>query len=441
MKPGLLPKILAPILILIGAVAIAGALIRNKPQAQRTADVAPGALVDVAHALPGEHRLDVHAQGTVQAAREVTVQPQVTGRIVEVAPDLVPGGFFKAGEMLYRIDPDDYQLAVATQNAALEEAQARLALEHGRQRVAQREWELFEGENESAKQDASLALREPQLRQAQAAIETARARLEQAKLDLERTTVVAPFNSFVRSESVELGQTVGPQSQSVRLVGTDTFWVQASVEADTIGYVDVPGVNASSGSEATIRFDAGGREVERDGRVVRLLGDLDPAGRMARLLIEVRDPLGFTWRERGGAVRQLTPLLLDSYVEVSIVGNHSEELLEVPRSWLRDGDRVWVVDDGKLAVRELDVAWRQQDTVLVSGGLSVRDPIVTSALGTPVEGMQLRIAEPANAITSLPGSELPGSERRSVVVGEQRAAPIPDDGTEEGAGSAEGGTP
>jgi RND family efflux transporter MFP subunit len=392
MKSSHLPKVIAPLLVLIAAVAIAGVMIRNKPEAQRSPDANPGVLVEVAQAIPDLHRLDVHAQGSVQAAREVVVQPQVGGRVVEVSPSLVPGGRLRAGEMLYRIESADYELTILSQEAALAEAEARLALEAGRRRVAEREWELFADEID-ADQDPALALREPQLRQARAAIESAKARLAQAQLDLERTTVKAPFNCFVRSESIELGQTVGTQSQTAQLVGTDAFWVQASVEADQLRYVDVPGVNAAQGSAVTIRFDAGGRETARDGRVVRLLGDLDPVGRLARVLIEVRDPLGLARAERGGAASQATPLLIDSYVDVTIVGNRSEELFEIPRSWLRGGDQVWVAAVGHLDVRELEIAWRREDSVLASGGVALGESIIVSALATPVAGMKLRVVE------------------------------------------------
>lgn len=379
-----------PLLVLVAAVAIAGGLIKTSPEAKRNSATQTGFLVEVTTLNPAPHRLDVTAKGTVQAAQEVTVQPQVSGRIVEASEQLIPGGLFRAGQVLFNIEPDDFRLAVAAQRAALAEAEARLALEEGRRRVAEREWELFQEELEPD-QDSALARREPQLRQAMAAVETAKARLAQAELQLERTEVKAPWNAFVRSETVEVGQTVSSQSQTVRLVGTDVFWVQAAVPADRITYIDIPGVNAVEGSLAKIRYDAGGQEVERDGRVLRLLGDLDPAGRMARLLIAVRDPLGQALRATGDTTEP--PLLLDSYVDVLIEGNRTEMLTEIPRAWLRENDQAWVYDDGQLSFRDLEIVWRLEDSVLVRGSLEAGDPIITSAMATPIEGMQLRLAD------------------------------------------------
>lgn len=385
-------RVLAPIAVIAGAVVVAGVLVALRPEPERSAPENPGVLVSIDHAQRSLHRLDVVAQGTVMPASEIAVQPQVSGRVLRVSERLVPGGLFRAGDLLYEIDPADYRLAVDTARAAVAEAEARLELERGRRRVAEREWELFQDEMKAA-DDPSLALREPQLRQAQAALDTAKARLAQSELDLERTQVRAPFHALVLDESVDPGQSVGPQSQTVQLVGTDAFWVRAAVETDRLPYVDVPGFNARRGSEVTVRMNAGGRTVERQGRVERLLGDLDTAGRMARVLVEVPDPLGLADSARGGRsaeAAQGLPLLLQSWVEVSIAGNREESLLEVPRSWLREGDRLWVDEGGRLAVRELEIAWRREDSVLVASGLQEGDAVITSALAAPVPGMAVR---------------------------------------------------
>ncbi|HUP22091.1 MAG TPA: efflux RND transporter periplasmic adaptor subunit [Thermoanaerobaculia bacterium] len=392
MRPKLF-QVLAPVAVLAGAVVVAGVLVAIRPDTERSAPADPGVLVAVDHAKQLLHRLDVVAQGTVLPASEIVVQPQVSGKVVQVHPRLAPGGLFRAGDLLYQIDPADYELAVDTARAAVSEAQARIELEQGRRRVAEREWELFRSDVEGAEQDPSLALREPQLRQAQAALDSAQARLAQTELDLERTKVRAPFHALVLAESVDPGQTVGPQSQTVQLVGTDAFWVRAAVETDRLTYVDVPGFNARTGSPVRVRLASSGQHVERVGRVERLLGDLDPAGRMARVLIEVPDPFGLAepgGRGLAGESTQSLPLLLQSWVEVVIAGNREEQLLEVPRSWLREGDTLWIEKDGSLEVREIEIAWRREDSVLVAGGLEESDAVITSALATPVPGMRLR---------------------------------------------------
>ena len=79
-----------------------------------------------------------------------------------------------------------------------------------------------------------------------------------------------------------MGSQAMPQSDLGTLVGTDAYWVKVSIPVDRLQWVSVPG------SPATIISNGG---TARKGRVIKLLGDLEEKGRMARLLVEVRDPL------------------------------------------------------------------------------------------------------------------------------------------------------
>ncbi|MFW5968268.1 MAG: efflux RND transporter periplasmic adaptor subunit, partial [Persicimonas sp.] len=377
-----------PVLIVAGALVAAALLIVTEEDVDRAEPTAEGLLVETQRVDEGTHRLDVDAAGEITAAREVNVEPQVSGRVVEVNDRLTPGGILEEGELLFRIDPSDYRLAVEEQRTAVEEAKAALRSELGRQEIARREWELFEDELEGEtgddvgggpdedETDPSLALREPQLRSAQVAVEAAQARLERARLDLERTTIEAPFDAFVESESVEVGQTVGPQAQVAHLVGTETFWVRISVPVDDLPYIDVPGVNAETGSTVRVLQDVDGDTVERRGRIVRLLGDLEEAGRMAQVLAAIDDPFSLDDIEEDERTTRGVPLLLNAYVDVQIRGPRVDELIEVPREALDEGDRVRLFEDGRLAVRPVDIAWRREDSVLVESGLEQGERVV-----------------------------------------------------------------
>jgi hypothetical protein len=168
------------------------------------------------------------------------------------------------------------------------------------------------------------------------------------------------------------------------LVGTDTIWINTSVPIDRLGAIDAPG------ARAIVRQDVGTGFVERQGRVVRLLGDLDPVARMARVLVEVEDPFD---RNKEDAPPGRPPLLVGAYVEVIIEGNGNRELIAVPRRAVHDGSKVYVVsNDGTLDIRPVDIAWRTLETVLVEGGLDAGDKIITSAIAAPIEGMKLRVA-------------------------------------------------
>lgn len=377
-----LSRLFLPLAVLAAFVVIAAVVVRTAPEPEPEPREELGALVEVAAVERGLHRIDVEAQGTVIPARQVTVQPQVSGRVEWVSDRLVPGGTFGQGQHLFRIERADYELAVETARSALSEAEAQLALERGRGRVAEREWELFRDELDDEQREAALALREPQLRAAEAAVAAARARLARAELDLERTVVASPWDSLVLSESIEVGQTVGPQTLAATLVGTDTFWVRAAVPTERLSAISIPGVGgAAPPSASAAEIGAQGGDAVVEGRVVRLLGDVDPAGRMARVLIEVPSPLTSEGSQR---------LLLNSFVDLTIEGESERALFALPRDWLQDGREVWLFDDGRLEVRSVDVVWRGEETVYVDQGLEDGDQVVTSRIATPVPGMKLR---------------------------------------------------
>ena len=381
------------VLVLAVGVVVALGIVRSRPQAVQVPPDDSGVLVEVAEVRRLPRRIDVEAQGTVVPAQRVVVQPQVSGRIDAVAANLAPGTILRAGDLIFAIEDADFKLAVAKATAAVSEAAAQMELEQGRGRVAEREWELFQDELDAEQKAASLALREPQLRSRLSAVQTARANLARARLDLERTVVGSPFNAVVLSESIEVGQIVTPQSQAVTLAGTDAFWVRAAVRTEELDQLRVPGLHgAAHGSRALVRLDAENGDV-LPGRIVRLLGDLDTAGRMARVLVEVADPLGLG--SGAGRAGRRGLLLLDSYVDLMLEGATVRDLFEVPREWLHEGGNLRMYSDGRLELRPVEVAWRFEDSVCIDGGLNEGEMVVTSRLATPIEGMKLRQVDDA----------------------------------------------
>lgn len=376
------------VLVLVAGGGIARQIMLARPQAVETPPDDSGTLVAVSEVRRLPRRIDVEAQGTVVPAQRVVVQPQVSGRIAAVAPDLAPGTVLREGDPIFAIEDADFKLSVARATAAVAEAAAQLELEQGRGRVAEREWELFRDELDPEQMEASLALREPQLRSRLSAVHTARAGLARARLDLERTVVRSPFNAVVLSESIEIGQIVTPQSQAVTLAGTDAFWVRAAVRTDELDQLRVPGLQgAAAGSRALVKLDPENESV-LSGRIVRLLGDLDTAGRMARVLVEVEDPLGLESGAGSAAGRGL--LLLDSYVDLLLEGARVSRLFELPRDWVHEGGQLRMYTQEQLEMRTVDIVWRFEDSVLVETGLNDGDLVVTSRLATPIEGMKLR---------------------------------------------------
>jgi RND family efflux transporter MFP subunit len=383
----ILTRVILPLLIIGGGVVLANYLIDTSPKAKRQPPPRRARLVEVTPVEFTDQRVVIHAMGTVVPAREVALQPRVSGQIIEVSGEFLPGGHFKEGDILVKIDQADYLLAVRQRESDLAQAKSALDLEFGQQAVAKREFEML---GEAVKEDErALVLRQPQLAQAEARMATALAALDQAKLNLDRTTVKAPFNAMVRERHVNLGMQVTPATTLAMLTGTDAYWIEVAVPVDELQWLDIPKSSDKDGSAVRVYNEAAwGAEAFRAGRVIRLMSDLEKEGRMARLLVEVADPDSLL------PVNKDKPrLLLGDYVRVEIDGREIKNVAALARRLVRDGNTVWVLNtEGKLEIRPVQILFRGRDRLLVSDSLKVGEKIVVTDLASPVAGMELRTA-------------------------------------------------
>ncbi len=381
--------ILLPLLIIAGAIAGAAALVASSPKAERQPPPQRQArLVETLSVSVETAPVEIEVMGSVGPARSASLRARVSGQIVEVSPQFMPGGRFEKNDVLLRIDPRDYELALQRQQSALTRVEVELRLEQANAAVAQREYQAL-GE-EIAEPERSLVLREPQLRQIQADVDSARANVAAAQLDLERTRVRAPFSGMLVSRQVNLGdQADGAQALGV-LAATDAYWVTVSVPVSQLRWIDIPRDRGERGSKVRIYYpEAWGEQVYREGYVLRLEGALEEQGRMARLLVEVPDPLGL-------AGEDLPPLLLGAYVRARIEGRMLENVVSVLPGLVQADNTVRVMNaEGKLELRPVTVAHRSGERVLITGGLSAGERVVTTSLSGAVDGMRLRTAEPA----------------------------------------------
>ncbi len=366
---------------------IVGAAYINKtaPTARRRPPAKITPLVEVAQVQPGNHNVAVQAMGSVVPAKEIALESRVSGEIVGLHPRFTVGGHLEKGSEILRIDPLDYELAVTLAQAKVKDSESLLKVAEEEAAAAIEEWRLLYLENPKETQIPALVAKKPQLEAARAKLAAERADLQKAQLDLARTRIRAPFNALVRKKNVDIGSQVSNQEQLAELVGTDIYWIQASIPVDRLNWITIPGRPAEAGSAVRILHRS---EYEHTGTVIKLLGDLEPEGRMARILIEVKDPLGLKTTEK----KQL-PLLIGEYVRIEIKGRQLDNVYRIPRAALRDNNRIWVASSaGKLKIRDVEILWRDAQTVLFRDGLQPGDRLIVSELATPIDGMPVQIA-------------------------------------------------
>jgi RND family efflux transporter MFP subunit len=380
-------KIVLPLLILLLGFGAARFLVAQRPEPQREVRENPGALVEVLTVQRGAHQVQIHGTGTVQPRQQVEITPQVGGRVVEVAPQLVAGGFFHKGELLFRIEEIDHRLAVDKARAALSKAEYELATVQGQARVARQEWtELALQEGEEAN---PLVLFEPQVKNARAGLLAAEAALRQAELDLQRTAVRAPFAGVLRSVSADLGQVVRSGTPVAVLAGTAQAEIVVPLPLSELDWLQVPRSGSKTpGSAAMVQMFSGGQLHQWPGQVVRSLGEVDPQGRMARVVVAIDDPYGL---QGGGSERP--KLAVGTFVQVVLQGRSLSQVATLPAEVLRDDDHVWVMHERQLQIRPVQVLYRNRDQIIIGDGLQDAEQVVLTNIVGAAEGLKLRPTE------------------------------------------------
>lgn len=384
-EAGPLKTVFVSVLIVLAGLALIWLIFRTEPTATRQDTARETAmLVDVQTVSRGRFTPIVEVMGQVVPAREVMLASRVGGQVIEQADAFTPGSRVDDVQQLLRIEPADYQTALQQRRSDLQQARADLELEQGQQAVARQEYELL-GEEIEAGSDA-LVLRKPQLQQARARVAAAEAAVRQAELDLARTKVRAPFAAQVLSRDVTLGSQVSAGQTLGRLVGTGQYWVQATVPLARLQWLTFDDDPESPGAPVTLTHDTVWSPGEaRTGRLRQLVGELDSDARMARVLITVDDPL---------ALDQATgepPLILGTIVTAEIEGRPLSDVFRIDRELIRRNNTVWVMEDRQLAIRDVEIVYRNEDYAFIRDGLEDGDQVVTSDLATVVSGAKLRL--------------------------------------------------
>ncbi len=385
-KRDLLIKIFLPLLILAGAVAITFLMVKSRDLPQPRERQAVGPLVRVMEVHRQARRVTVEGTGTVQPSREVAVTPQVSGEVVDVSPSMVVGGFLREGDLMFAIEDTDYRLALETARAGLAQTELELARIAGQAEVARLEWQRLAAD--AQEKPNPLVLFEPQLHSAEAGLAAAEAAVEQARLDLQRTRLRAPFNAYVRSENLEVGQYVRTANSVAVLAGTDEVEIMVPLPLEEIDWFRLPDSSGQgTGAAAEIGLQLGDDMHTWQGRVERLLGDVDPQNRMASVVVSVTDPFGL----KAGSRRAGRPLAPGTFVQVAIEGRSLDQVLVVPRLAVHDDETVWVVDsDRRLQLRPVEVLRRERDEVLIGAGLEDGEQVVLTNLSGAADGMLVR---------------------------------------------------
>ena len=316
--------------------------------------------------------LALSTNGTVNTRDQLSVVPQVSGRVEWINPDFTAGGRFKADEPLFRIEPIDFELAVQNANADVERTRTALEVIRAEASLAREEWFLL-GETE---EPPPLVARTPQLREAEAAVKAAESRLSSAKLNLQRTNYRFAQDGLVTTANLAVGQFVQAGQSYGQVYYASSLQVEVPIETRLLRWFNPR-------NEVVVQLSLESQDQEPfTGQIVRIANALDASTRLSRLYIKPDE-------------EALNQLQLDDFVNVNLAYDPDDLLWVIPPQAIQDQNRLWqVTDSQQLQAQPINILLMQPQQIIAEA-TQAELTVVLGSVPAAADGMAVNVIESA----------------------------------------------
>jgi RND family efflux transporter MFP subunit len=376
-------KIVLPVAVLLTTAVASWAVFALRPQPEPLATVAAIPEVSVLRVEPQTLRLNVFSQGVITPREEIDLVSEVAGKVVQMHPALVAGGFFKAGELLLTIDPRDYDYAITAALARIAEAKRVLIAEQAQVEQAQSEWQAL-GEGEASE----LALRKPQLAEAYAKLQAAQADLAKAQLNRSRCELRVPFAGRVLTKQAGVGQFLPAGAVVARIYASDKAEVRLPISSEQLPFLNLPLAlaysDASLWPKVTLTAELGGHQHQWLGQIVRSEAAVSEDSGQWYLVAQVANPFQ--------PIANRPPLVKGLFVHAEIEGAERAGVYRLPRNAVSPTQTVKLVNaEHKLEIRPVEILRTEADSVVIKAGLYSGEQVIVSELPIAIAGTTLKV--------------------------------------------------
>lgn len=391
-------------LVLLSSLALAGC--KKEEGGQGGAEAAAGhgamppAAVEFVTVTAEDVQLEKEYAGRTAGSREVEVRARVGGILLERT--YVEGSAVKQGDILFRIDPEPYKLALDRTKAQKEQADARL-------KAASRNWDrassLFQKQAVSAKtRDDALS----ELESSRAAVALAEAETKTAQLNLDYTAVTAPISGITSRETRSEGSLIGAgaaDSLLTRITQLDPVYVIfAFPDADFMRQKELLASGViSADADAPLK----GTLIFADGTVYDKAGEID-------FTAATVDSETGTVQARAVFPNLANTVLPGQFVRIKLHGLTRKGTILVPEAAIMQGPQgkfVYRIDaENKAQIAPVKTKDAISGRWIVEEGLNAGDRIITNGVikvmpGAPVNPTPAPTAEKAPPAVSVPVME------------------------------------
>ncbi len=380
----------------------------------------------------------VSSYGTVKHGRKWTAVAEVGGIVLMKSENLKEGAVVKKGDILLKIDPVDYELAISGINTELQITDSQLQEIYTTRKLLKETMGIEQKNLDLAQKDlkrqellykkkavadvskdrssrvyysqkqkyisvkSQYDILPAKIKQLKSKIKGLNVKLKQANRQLERTLITAPFDSVVGLVNIEEGQFIRGGSSMFMLSGIDYVEIYCEISTSDMDIL-MSGCDSISTElvwsekyienldiEVLIYQLSGTSKYARIGTLKRIKAELDSQTRKLTLIIEVKNPF------KKGFCKKQSPIFPGDLVRIQLKSLKKIQAYVLPRISL-EGKRVKVVsDDGRMGFRDVEMFYNSGEFSVVQSGLMSDEQVIVSEVIPEVEGVLIHPESDAN---------------------------------------------
>jgi len=364
-------QLILVIAFVVGSFMISAMLKASKEPVGERAAESRVLFADTKKITPAPYRIAFETTGVVGSRSNLSIVPQVGGKVVSVNENFYDGGSFEADEVLFEVEAVDFELELRRLQSSVAQARTAYNLEEAESAAAIAEWKQIHPN----KPAPYLVARKPQKAEAWANLKAAKAQLENARLDLKRAKFSLPFAGRVLSANLEVGQVISPGQSYGSVYDVQNLEVQTSLKDDQLNWL-----LRSETPDITIRYEHLGETKTAKGILKRGASSLNSQTRFAPVSIGFETP-----------PENLIPGI---FVELDIKGPIISNALSIPAAALQKGKVIWSLDaENKLQAVNQEIVFSNDEHVVIQSSSAMN--IITSKMPGAIEGILVKTADDA----------------------------------------------
>jgi len=355
--------------------------LKNRPTAHKKLPQKTESVVTVKLLQQQNYQMKISSIGQVYAKKQIDIKSQLAGKVIAVHKNFFIGGIVKKEEVVVQIEKKDYEIKRIQEQAKLSKAKLDWQQELGRQKIARQEYKLLEKELKGSQK--KLVLRRPQLASFRASLKSAQAAYNLSQLNLQRTSIKAPYDLIIQKIFTNIGATVRTYDSIATINGTDKYLLKSNITQKQRNQLDH--------KKREVMFSHLDRENQSkpyEATLISVAPQLDSKSKLVQIISEINDPLNLKQQHKNAH-----RVFIDSLMRVNVKGKILQNVYIIDSQHISNDGTIQTVDKKnilkiiKVQVLDLD----KNKTIISSQNIPLGTFMVTSHISIPVEGMKLSI--------------------------------------------------